>query len=558
MNCTEARDLIVPCILGDLDRGSHEWAEIRDHLALCRDCAEQYQDSESIVQFICSHRAEFAQALREADAQRADAEQIRSSWQSIDAKLDAMEASETTSWRTRRLLRCGPAMAAAACIVLGLLAWRFVSVTQPQGETPPPQRSRPFTIELLAPGGPSPIEPGSQIVASEGQVKKLLVNREHCVLVNSNTRLFIRPYSQEAALGSLVELRSGEVFAHVCNDGYPFVVRTAHGQAVVEGTTLDVRATDEATTLVVVEGRVHFASKQGFVRVHAGQRSTILGRSRPSAPEQCDWKRLVAWTAHPAARTVAAGRQHPNVTTPMADVSPAEASDALDIERIDVDRWLERKRDWFEREFPWIFELQRALAGEGHEIGYARLLVESGDLWPFTVSPTPHGRIAVPDAQRLAAVAATCGFDQDWLRAHVSALGDDAGDPPSYPAPAEVFAPWAASFDAAQDSPGTLSATLLLNSLHAATYLANTRTLVWLYTRHVGDDPDPDDPARLSDLLRRDVGIANDLITQFIQLLAAPYDHACEEYRQLLQAIQQNITEIAHIEGDIQECWKAD
>lgn len=558
MNCTEARHLIVPCILGELDRDSHEWGEIHDHLTVCQECAGEYQDSESVVRFICSHRTEFAEALREADAQRTDAEQIRSSWQCIDAKLNAIETFEKKSRPIRRLLHYRGAMAAAACIVLGLLAWRFVCVTQPRGETPPRQRSRPFTIELLAPGGPSPIEPGSQIVTSEGQVKKLLINRDLCMLVNSSTTLSIRPHSEGAALGSLVDLRSGEIFARVCDDGYPFVVRTAHGQAVVEGTTLDVRATDEATTLVVVEGKVHFASKQGFVRVQAGQTSTILGRSRPSAPERCDWKPLVAWTAHSAARIVAARQQHPNATAWMADAFPTDASGAPDIERIDVDRWLEKKRDWFEREFPWIFELQRALAGEGHEVDYARLLVESGDLWPFTVLQTPYGRIATPDAQGLRAIAATYGFDQHWLREHVSALGDDAGDHPSYPIPAEIFARWAASFEAAQDSPGTLSTTLLLNSLHAATYLANTRTLVWLYTQHVEDDPVAADADRLSALLRRDVAIANDLIEQFIQLLAAPYDHLCDEYRQLLQAIQQNITEIAYIEGGIQECWKAD
>ena len=114
-------------------------------------------------------------------------------------------------------------------------------------------------IKMLSDDGVTLIPSGGQI-ASMDSLKTLLINEKHRIVLNSDTVVSFEPLALSDKVGCLVKLASGRIYAHVKHDGNLFVVATTHGQAVITGTTFDVKTTDTGTTLVVADGSVKFES----------------------------------------------------------------------------------------------------------------------------------------------------------------------------------------------------------------------------------------------------------------------------------------------------------
>ncbi|MHC4364778.1 MAG: FecR domain-containing protein, partial [Planctomycetota bacterium] len=124
--------------------------------------------------------------------------------------------------------------------------------------------------------------------------------------MNSNTTLSIRPLAKDSRVGCLVSLTLGEILVHVEHDGNPFVVATPHGKALIAGTTFNIKATNNTTTLAVARGSVQFGTDITFVEVLSGRLSKIIGQSAPTTPVLCDAAKLTAWaTRHKTERILA-------------------------------------------------------------------------------------------------------------------------------------------------------------------------------------------------------------------------------------------------------------
>jgi hypothetical protein len=100
----------------------------------------------------------------------------------------------------------------------------------------------------------------------------------------------------------------------------------------------------------------------------------------------------------------------------------AAISGPVDLESIDYNAWVRDKRDWFEREFPWIFELQAALGQEGIELDYPRLLIETGNIRRFAYPAASPTRILSLNPNSLLKTAAAYGLDKPTKPAKPSVL----------------------------------------------------------------------------------------------------------------------------------------
>jgi hypothetical protein len=154
-------------------------------------------------------------------------------------------------------------LAVAACLIIAVLigllsSKREAVLTGPNHSVALTNESSPLVIKLADCGH---IAPGAMIQTSAGEIENLVINGRHRVVMNTNTKLSIQSHWKAGDAGCLMNLAFGEVYVHVEHDGHPFIVQTAHGRAVVTGTTFDVKATDTSTALVVVEGSVRLESE---------------------------------------------------------------------------------------------------------------------------------------------------------------------------------------------------------------------------------------------------------------------------------------------------------
>ena len=373
-------------------------------------------------------------------------------------------------------------------------------------------------------------------------------------MLNSNTAVSIEPLSEDNQFSCLVKLASGRIYADVEHDGNPFVVTTAHGRAVITGTIFDIKATDDRTTLVVAEGGVKFESEKGVVEVAAGQISEIFADSAPKRPQPCDESRLTAWAMGHELKPELAKIEPYSNDFDLNDLCFSANSGPIELERINYEDWIEEKRAWFKREFPWIFQLQSALAKEGIEADYPELLISSGDIWQFVYPETSPQQIPIFYFDPLLQTASKYGFDEQWLTANIRAARFSIDDPAAAKGRftgQKAFGRWAGCFEQARKSQEPPDSATLLYSLHGSVYLANTRILAWLSLTNVEMDLPAEDKAKILALLQTEVNTANELTVRVIRLFAGPEDQPCDECRMLLDGIIEGIMNVRSTEEAI-------
>jgi len=549
MDCKQAEILMMPHLMGHPEPGSNQYAQFEAHLVSCPACAEEYQETRETIAFINAHKADFARALEAIESKTDQQTTVEQGWRAIEAKLDYIEAQrQKRKWAPIRRVA-----AVAACIMVAATLFLTFSKSPRAPISTPAQVASDFSIELLYNSGPISVAAGQQVKTAPGQLQTLIINHRHRVTMNANTTLRVYPYSQAARPGCRINLASGQILAHVQSDTGPFLVATAHGKAIITGTVFDIKAGSTATTLVVSRGQVNFQSPKGIVDVSAGLVSRIVGDAAPTEPVSCNAAELTAWaTRHDLGTALAKIQPNPD-TYKLSELWPAAISGPINLERINYQVWLKDKRDWFEKEFPWIFELQGALGEQGIELDYPRLLIESGDLRQFAYPAASPTRIPSLDPNSLLKTAAGHGLNKEWLLRNVDGASGAENAPTAKNrfTGLAAFQEWADNLNRALNSTQEPDPAILLYSLHAATYLANTRTLLWFEVKGDRVPVAPHDKDHLLALLDTQVEAANSLAGNIIQLLWTSQDRPCEGYSEFSGNVTNDITAIITAENEI-------
>ena len=171
----------------------------------------------------------------------------------------------------------------------------------------------------------------------------------------------------------------------------------------------------------------------------AGQQSTIASASAvPTEPVACDAEALTAWARPPVTSDTHLAQEAQDISgleqlTFDLPVPSPWAEIQTNLHDLDLDKWASEKRDWFARQFPWIFEFQDALAKEkeanpqlaaNHQPlatavpDYVGLLLQSGDIWQFRYPQDWLQPIPVLDPNSMIRLASLYGLDEQWLVTH--------------------------------------------------------------------------------------------------------------------------------------------
>jgi hypothetical protein len=239
----------------------------------------------------------------------------------------------------------------------------------------------------------------------------------------------------------------------------------------------------------------------------------------------------------------------------LTDLGLSAISGPIELERINYEDWVEEKRDWFEREFPWIFQLKSALAAEGIEADYPELLISSGDIRQFVFPETSPQQIPILHFGSLLKAASRYGFDEQWLTANITGTKSmtDMPTPKGIYTGRKAFEHWASCFEKMRKSQAPSDSNTLLSSLHAAMYLVNTRTLAGLNLMNGRTSLSAEDKAEVLIHLQNEVNKANELAGRLIRIFAGPANQPCEACRGLLDGIIEGISIITSIEERILE-----
>ncbi len=480
---------MVPIWAGTLGITDEEKQSFESHLTVCQACIKEYEETKRLMSLVKKHwvsvSTETRQLLEQAGYEVLEQKHVSNNhsrpmtveegWQDLCKRCSDLAETTEKSKSLQLFLRIG---AVAACLIIGILTWMEFSNYSKTQNLPQDFSSQQVAtapkpsvkVELVRPSGNTAVATNQKIVA-DNELKILLINRKHRMVMNVGTSLCIEPFTANAQIGCLVKLAAGEFYTHIQHDGNQFIVNTAHGQAVITGTTFDIKVTEDSTTLVVIEGIVRFESEKGTVNVEASQKSKIIGQSAPSIPLSCNTAELTAW----------ATAYKPNTALAQAEsdddwyLTFSLRRDPIVLAETDYKQWIEEKRDWFKKDFPWIFELKDALNKEAINIDYPELLIESGDIWQFVCLQKFPARFSVPDFESLLKTTVSYGFSREWLLKNVPIAGIIQGK--SFHS--QNLTGLAAFEQLLKYTKGMEPTPYYLYPAHACKYLVETKSLIW-------------------------------------------------------------------------------
>lgn len=560
MNCREAKILFVSRLMGDFEPGSEIGRQLEVHLASCSSCAQEYAVCGQTLRFLETHRPEVTLAFARLGAERS----VGCRYGVAGVGKPVRRAFRIVFARGSR--RAGGLAAAAACIALSLLLWgtqgfrtseSWRAGARDGGKVPETVTAAPAALRLewWEHGLIRPLVAGEMVEATTDP-RELRINGRHRLILNQRGAIHVEPLGDGARGGCLVRLKAGEIFAEVAHDGHPFVVQTAQGTATITGTKFDLLATATESTLIVVEGTVRFASDQGAVDVTAGQSSQITAGRAPTRPAVCDGVAKTAWARHivppiwPWA-SGAASEGHVSESLPLPELfaaSPLEWPSGDDYAA-----WTREQENWFARQFPGLFCLRDALAAEGVEVSYPRLLLDSGAVWRFAY-PSASEQCLLSDQEAAIIQGAACyGRDREWLQGKGLLRKPNGTEAPGVFG-LQAFAAWQKDLVVATEHREERLGRTLLASWHACLYLLHTRSLLGLAVEagqyHSAGLSDED----LLPLLRQQVNAAYRGAQEAITLLGKEeHEGSCqsEECGRLIQELQRETEEMTYVEGKL-------
>ncbi len=548
MTCQEAQLLIVPVWANDTGVTEQESNAFEAHITVCPACRSEYEETGQLMPVVKEHWGPISEDTLELMEKAGQSYKPRMTaeegWKDLCRRCPDLAESTEKPKSSQLFLRIG---AVAACLVIGVLSWvvfsNYSSSRQVASLSTPSVK-----IELVTNTGNIPL-PDDQQITSAGQLKTLLINGKHQMVMNVGTELSIAPHN----LGCIVKLDKGEIYTEVEHDGKPFIVETMHGRAVITGTIFNIKTDNMQMEMAVAEGSVSFESDKGSVEVAAGHKSLLASNNKPSLPAPCDTRQLTAW-----ATGIELAQQVVTTTSYQSeiDLSLMFGGEPLDLEGIDYDSWIKQKRDWFKRQFPHIFKFKKALAIEGIEVDYPELLVKSGDLWRFSYPEETSTQLIPVSFESMANLASVYDKNKQWLSDNLR-ISRTLPVPGNAAVSLEAFDMWTKALEEDSNSSSQVGSELLMTySLHASVYLSETRTLAWLAASKDQIVVTAIEKAELLKLLEQEIKAASGCVNQFKQLFACgDSPNACDEYeyRQLLQGVIVNIKEITSAEGKIAE-----
>jgi hypothetical protein len=594
MTCGQAQLLMVPVWVDDPGLTQQQRDAFEAHVAACPACREDYEETQWLISTLRKHKpvAENAREIlplsvgsvvaRGSGGQDLHPMTDEQGWEDLKRRCPSL--AEACRWQEREkelrrvAWRIGT-LAAAACILIAIsIGWLTLRNSNP-GQSASriainSNGSSDAFAELVTDQGRKPLAL-NRPMATADQPQEILLGGMHRVVMNRNTKatfaaapaLTRGDAPQDGKVPYEIQLAQGELYVEVV-PGHPFTVRTGNARLDITGTKFDVLAGDDKTELVLLKGSVRFsqaAAADKFVDVIAGHASAIIGPSAPSVPRETDALATTAW-ARGLALTNAIARIQPDADLHLLDSIRDywPQPKPKDLDSIDYAKWRDDHREWFVREFPWTFKVQQVLKEQrGIEADYVELSMISGDIWQFNY-PRPRGEpIPVFSAAGIKRIAAHYGTEPTGLLASVAPGAVDA-------LPNQSLANAAGQYQAALRlwhsdiaalSTGVREAKsenrrndLLMFTLRAATYLNNTRTAAWLWTREhpekaaallklwqesgVGffDSEDVVGSAQLSDHLQQDVAAAEGIGQMIPDLIVAPEGTGGEEQTTALSA----------------------
>jgi len=525
MDCKQTQILLAPYILGDLDNDPLRCGQLQAHLRGCPECMEMYEGFQETIGFVLEHKAEFAQAFKKArEMESRNAVPVKS-----------VEFVEISSNSSKGLFV--KISAIAACLVVGFgLFFAMNKFNKPQSDSSSVasnQQQSSVKIELISGDTTEFIATGKLITASN-ELKTLRINDNRQMVLNVGTELSIEPYN----LGCVVKLDRGEIYTQVQHDGKSFVVETSHGWAVITGTTFNIKADSNKMDLAVIEGSVRFGSDKGVVSVEGGYQSSITEDMKPTKPVACDVIQIAKWVKIQETNATIQINQPDVYFTKMLDL-PVNFIPYRDLEKIDFEVWIDEHRIWFEREFPWTKRLRKLLAQDGTEVDTIDLLIESGDLWRFEWPEYSQQRILAEDRQIVEKMASRYGVEVENL---FSIKGPTQIKQVSNN---EALGKWLKAIGIGEKS-------LTIDSIHAAIFLVNARSLVWFAVEN--DKIQVKDKRQVLDLLTEQVKITSNSLEISNQLLLADTNKSeCStaQFDEYIRNLKDDISIIVNLEKEI-------
>ena len=556
MTCQQAQHLVDAYILNDPSLMIEDRKNIESHLQNCPKCAQEYEKAGLVMNLVkkyWSGKTENQLIIERTNKPIEHRMTAKEGWKDLLQRCPDLAVTVKYQKRQRLLQRVS---AVAACLVIGVSIFLAFSIYSKPEIVPKSTHqqvalaSKPSVrIELISKNGNILIPANRQIVTND-ELKTLIINGKHRLMMNTNTVLAVEPLVEHSNIGCQVKLASGQIYTHVQHDGNPFIVETSNAKSVITGTTFDVKATEDSTTLAVSEGTVQFESENGIVNVTAGQKSKILGQSAPSIPLSCNTAELTAWATGykpgPALVQVESNTDPWYLPLPLG-------KEPIILEETDYDHWVEQNRDWFKQEFPWIFQLKDALAKEGIKADYPELLIKTGDVWQFTCLDGVPARFSVIDPNSLFKTASNYGFDKHWLLENVPAAKSVMEKPALSKnglTDQKAFERWLEYLD---ETKGIEPPTPIY-SYHASKYLAETRSLIWFAVRDGECDLQMDEISEVLVLLQEEVIAACNCQNEVLYPGDCRKSYCCEDKcQELVNSVIGNIKIIKAVERRISE-----
>ena len=530
LSCRKAGLLISPYLADDPDLSAEQREAFEAHLAACPRCAHEYELSTEVVDFLQNHWTTSPDTLELMERAGLRPKGCRSAPGHEQWSAEGRPQVAVRPWfaRPSRIA----AVAASIALLLGV-AWLAVSRPGPPADRSNGTQGRAvaqgaaaaeFTVERITATGREAL-PLDEPITTGREPQELLLGGVHRVVMNADSTVTIG--SRAAALASggtsggggagaptsvgtsgvyLVLLAEGELYVEVV-PGHAFEVTTPNARVAVTGTRFNVIADEQLTNLALLKGSVRFSGlgddrrTVGAVDVAAGYASTVRGRAGPTAPHKVDALAVTAWARDLSTRNAVASLATEDIALDLGDDwwQPSQP----DPSTLDYETWRDEHQDWFATQFPWIFQVQAALAEQhGIEADYIHLLMISGDIWQFHYPPSPR---KLPRPRKLPGQAPPWEFDYpltsfdpaavERLARHYQVDAAEllaAVDPHTRAdsdTPSSAGATWPAALSrwrqdilaAAEPNAPAMDTDLILFSMRAGAHLANTRTAAYLW-----------------------------------------------------------------------------
>ena len=364
---------------------------------------------------------------------------------------------------------------------------------------PPIARAASASADLMLATGRRELPLGRPLKAS-GRPWEIMLGRKHRVVMNTDavaafnaTGVKGEGSSSDNQLAYEIRLVAGEIYVEVI-PGHPFTVRTDNAHLDITGTKFNVFAGSDRTQVTLLAGSVRFsqaADDRQWVQVPAGHTSSVIGSFEPSEPRAVDALAVTAWARD---LVLAGALDRAGAGDDLLGAAPYawihSAPPRCDL--LDYRTWRSEHRNWFAREFPWIFKVQGALrARHGIDADYIKLLMVSGDIFQFNFPRMRDEPIATFDPAAIGRIARHWQVEPATLMAVVGSpwrgLSDAEFQSPKigsrFHSKAESHLAALKAWRAAVSGDDS-SMDLLLFNLRAGTYLANTRTAAYLWSRN--------------------------------------------------------------------------